>query len=286
MGTLDWIGGSIRHLRNYYDNDNNWRDCLMVQYSITQAGELNVYELLIDEKKNRALAYHCIDTPVYNTYLCGPCDGIYYLWCFDYFSPKRTMWNPALNEFIILPDITWKPNIPANSAYISESYGFGYDSKTNDYKVILILGYGDTRDGGSRVTDNPMSILIYSLKTNSWRYWGDMDNSYELERNGSYVFVNGCYYWLAARFLDYGWNYEMIVSFDITADLCHEIQLPNFECKPGNWSQLVVYHDSIAFVSVPPNDITSFSVWTWSRGVWTQKLSMKHCFGVWGAFSQ
>ncbi|KAL9226246.1 hypothetical protein vseg_002078 [Gypsophila vaccaria] len=273
-----------KHLRNYYDDDSNWRDCLIVQYSVTQAGELNVFELLIANKKNRALAYQEIDTPVYNTYLCGPCDGIYFLWCFDLLSPKRSMWNPALNEFIILPDIPWESKITARSAFIRESYGFGYDSKTKDYKVILILGYNDTRDDDSRISANPMSILIYSLRTNSWRYWGDVCNSYDFEQNNCYVFINGCYYWVGRSPND-DWNFQMIVSFDIAADSYHEIPLPHFESKPGYQSQLVVYHDSIAFVSVPDEN-TSFCVWTWSEGVWAQKLSMKLDFHVWGAFSQ
>ncbi|XP_074300981.1 F-box protein CPR1-like [Silene latifolia] len=278
-----------RHLRNYYDNNNNWRDCLIVQYAITQAGELNVYELLIDDTKNRALSYQAIETPVYNTYMCGPCDGIYYLNCFSVNRPTRSLWNPSLDEFKALPDITcWNPNLPSDSTNMMcvESYGFGYDYKTDDYTVILIVYYIDTRDDNSEYTNNPLSILIYSLRTNSWRYWGDMVNSYGLEWSKSYDFVNGCYYWLAYRKLNYVKNYEMIVSFDISGDTYEEIRLPEFESRPVLGSQLIVYQDSIAFVSLPPNDRTNFSIWTWNNVVWTQKLKMKLDFEVWGAFNQ
>ncbi|KAL9226249.1 hypothetical protein vseg_002081 [Gypsophila vaccaria] len=271
-----------KHLRNYYDDDSNWRDCLIAQYCVTQDGELSVFELLIDNKKNRALGYQCIYTPVYSTYLCGPCHGIYFLWCFSS-DRKRTMWNPALNEFIILPEIPWEPKIPLSSASVHESYGFGYDSKSRDYKVILILGYTDIREHSSSLSDVPMSILVYSLRANSWRYWGDMDKSYDLEWNRCYVFVNGCYYWLV-KIPNSDRDYEMILSFDIAAEAYHEIPLPHFESKPDYGSQLVVYHDSIAFVSVP-DDNTSFCVWTWSEGVWAQKLSVKLDFRVWGAIS-
>ncbi|XP_074306639.1 F-box/kelch-repeat protein At3g23880-like [Silene latifolia] len=218
--------------------------------------------------------------------MCGPCDGIYFLWCFSYNAPKRSLWNPALNEFMVLPDITcWKPNLPTELHYIQESYGFGYDSKANDYKVIQVLGY---RYGNLKVTDNPVSILIYSLRTNSWRYWGDMDNSYQLKLNKCYVFVNGCYYWLASPRITSDWNYQMIISFDISAETCQEIPLPEFESKPDFESQLIVYQDSIAFVfvSLLPNYRTNFCIWTWNEGVWTRKLKMKLDFEVCGAFSQ
>ncbi|XP_074306638.1 putative F-box protein At2g02030 [Silene latifolia] len=275
-----------KHLRNYYDDNNNWRDCLIVQYSsVGQAGALIAYELLIDDTKNRTVSYQRIETPVYNSLLCGPCDGIYLVWSSSVFNPKRSLWNPALNEFKILPNINcWKPNLPSNPIYIGEAYGFGYDSKTDDYKVILILYYGDTLDDISRITINPMSILIYSLRTNSWRHWGDMDNSYYLEPNGSYVFVNGCYYWLASRLLTHGWDTK-IFSFDLNAETCQEIPLPQFESEP-KYSQLIVYQDSIGFVYVPDDDNTRFNVYTWNNGVWTQKLSIKLDFEVWGTFSQ
>ncbi|XP_074306640.1 putative F-box protein At3g21120 [Silene latifolia] len=275
-----------KHLRNYYDT-NNWRDCLIVQYSVTQLGKLDVFKLLIDDTKNRAFSYNRIDTPFDNSYLCGPCDGMNYVCSFRSSIPKRSLWNPALNEFKRLPDITcWNPNLATNSAYVYENgYGFGYDSKTKDYKVIIILGYGSpTTKENSETTDNPKSILIYSLRTNSWRYWGDMDRSYNFESNKSYVFVTGCYYWLASRLLPCGWSFDMIVSFDISADTCQEIPMPKFETRPAYGSQLIVYRDSIAFVSVP-KDNTICCVWTWNEGVWTRKFSMKLDSGVMGAFT-
>ncbi|KAK9707281.1 hypothetical protein RND81_07G186300 [Saponaria officinalis] len=132
--------------------------------------------------------------------------------------------------------------------------------------------------------DYPMSIYVYLLRNNSWRYVGDLKNSYYFKERSSYNFVNGCYYWLGSRKLDV-WNcYEMVISFDVGADVYEEIRLPKFEHMPNYGSQLVVYHDSIGFVCVRECR-TMFDVWILMKdGAWTRKLTVEVGFEVWGPF--
>ncbi|KAK9707282.1 hypothetical protein RND81_07G186400 [Saponaria officinalis] len=274
-----------KQLRNYYDNNDNWRDCLIMQYCVTVAGELNVYEFLFDDTSKEILAYQEVLTPEYNTAICGPCDGIYFLWEFDYSGRGRgrSLWNPTLNEFKVLPRINLNPNLPSYMTMTCETYGFGYDSDINDYKVIIIQSYRNKNIRDFEMIDYPMSIYVYSLRNNSWRYVGDLKNSYYFKERNSYDFVNGCYYWLASSQSD-GWHCEVVISFDVVTDVCEEFRLPKFEHMPSYGSQLVVYHDSIGFVLVPECG-TMFDVWILKDGgAWTRKLTVEVGFRVWGAF--
>ncbi|KAK9707279.1 hypothetical protein RND81_07G186100 [Saponaria officinalis] len=247
-----------KHLRNYYDNNDNQRDCLIIQYS-----NLCLYELLFDDTSKEILAFQRIYIPKYDrSIMCGPCDGIYFMWdVFDYGGGRgRSLWNPTLNEFKILPRINLNPNLPSYMTTSYETYGFRYDSDTNDYKVIIIQGYENKNIRDFEMIDYPMSIYVYSLRNNSWRYVGDLKNSYYFEEDNSYNFANGCYYWLGSHQLD-ACDYRVVVSFDVGADVYEEIRLPKFEHMPDYGSQLVVYHDSIGFACIRKRR-TIFDVWT------------------------
>ncbi|PWA89501.1 F-box associated interaction domain-containing protein [Artemisia annua] len=75
------------------------------------------------------------------------------------------------------------------------AYGFGYDSYTDDYKVVAV-----------RKSNN--KVKVYSLKTGIWKKVSDFPDAYLLEDG---VFLNGCIHWL-----DYlPNNLPTIVSFDL-----------------------------------------------------------------------
>lgn len=93
------------HLKKYsrLRNNDEFRGCLIAQCTVTQAEELEVYELLIEGDASQLgfslLGCEDIETPIYSTYLCGPCDGIYYM-CETFKTNKqRGLWNPSLSEF-------------------------------------------------------------------------------------------------------------------------------------------------------------------------------------------
>ncbi|CAH9107655.1 unnamed protein product [Cuscuta epithymum] len=150
--------------------------------------------------------------PHYGSFIYGPCDGIYYLY-HNYFG-CRALWNPAINELKVLPEIVSKYSIVRGYQY--EVYGFGLDPATNDdYKVVVIkerrcLATND--DDESDYTRQPQYVLVYSLRTDSWKYCGDLTKYYCLEMNRCYIYVNGCCYLYGANqcFSD-----EVIISFDM-----------------------------------------------------------------------
>ncbi|XP_074308498.1 putative F-box protein At3g52320 isoform X2 [Silene latifolia] len=80
-----------KHLKNnrhrYIDN------CLLALFPVTSA-ESNLCELLIDETPRVLEDKVLYGIPEYGAYICGPCDGLYYLCAYSY----RALWNPSINE--------------------------------------------------------------------------------------------------------------------------------------------------------------------------------------------
>ncbi|KAK6254632.1 hypothetical protein SCA6_015937 [Theobroma cacao] len=105
---------------------------------------------------------------------------------------KVFLWNPSTGDYKKLPD----PCFPSSGALYC--HGFGYDSSTDDYKVLL--GVQTWRpisyDFYSEVT-----VSIFSLRNNSWRMIQSpsVDFSSLLFLNLSGFFVNGALHWLTAK---------------------------------------------------------------------------------------
>ncbi|KAK1352192.1 F-box domain-containing protein [Heracleum sosnowskyi] len=257
-----------KHLTNYYNNNDEWRGCLLAQFYLPR-GEIQLYELLVDETETpRVLDYDILSNmPMYCSYVWGPCDGLYYVYQHD--PERRALWNPAINELKKLPEIIRKPDFPSEFGYAwYEVSGFGFDRLTGDYKVVVMKGYSDIN------FKHPLSVLVYSLRTNSWRYCGDLAKGYDLENNTCYIYVNGCCYWLGS----FEFSCELIISFDMSNDTFKEIDVPDY-AQPSS-KCLAVYDDSLVFLSL--HWTKNLDIWTWSEGCWTKKFSVGPLPRVWG----
>ncbi|KAK1358637.1 F-box only protein 8-like [Heracleum sosnowskyi] len=259
-----------KHLNNYYNNNDEWRGCLLAQFYVSHA-ELQLYELLVDETETpRVLDYDILyNMPMYCSNVCGPCDGLYYVYQHDNDPYCRALWNPAINELKTLPGIIRKPDFPVEFTYSGyEVYGFGIDH-VGDYKVVVMKGYWSDSD-----LKHPVSVLVYSLRTNSWRYCGDLAKDYALENNRCYIYVNWCCYWLGS----FEFSSEVIISFDMSNDTFKEIDVPDY-AQPSS-KCLAVYDDSLVFLSL--HETNNLDIWTWSEGCWTKKFSVGPLPRVWG----
>ncbi|CAO2813530.1 unnamed protein product [Amaranthus hypochondriacus] len=250
-----------KHLKNYYKNNDDWHGCLLVQHYVTHA-ELQVFELFIDECTGVSLADEVLyNMPLYCSYISGPCDGLYYIYQYG----GRALWNPALDEIRYLPKLICKPDLPPTFTYSNyEVYGFGSDPATGDYKVVVIKGYWPTDDDSD--AKHPLSVLVYSLRTNLWKYCGDLAKAYDLESNKCYIFVSGCCYWLGS----YENTSDVIVCFDMATDAFKEIHVPDYT-QPCT-KCLALYDDSLAFLSL--HDDKNLDIWTLNEGSWTKILSV------------
>ncbi|XP_076945330.1 F-box protein CPR1-like [Bidens hawaiensis] len=141
-----------------------------------------------------------IDSDSFN--LVGSSNGLV---CMKYFRNKLIVGNPLTRELRQL----------AYPTYISESsrcWGFGYDSSSDDYKVIL---------GVLTSVNRRTSFWLLSLTSNAWRDIG-VEN-YGLFDSRVGVLYNGALHWIAC---DHH-NNRLIVSFDLSKEEFKEIHLPN-----------------------------------------------------------
>ncbi|XP_026384120.1 F-box/kelch-repeat protein At3g06240-like [Papaver somniferum] len=126
------------------------------------------------------------------------------------------IWNPVTNEYKKLPEI---PDLPPQIAGLvpvfvnTPTYGFGFDCKTGDYKVVKILTPG--RGKGSKV-------WIYTSGTDSWRVLEDIYYVVYLSgENG--VFLNGVLHWMVQPS---DRPIRVILSFGVGNEKFGELQLP------------------------------------------------------------
>ncbi|XP_058201544.1 F-box protein CPR1-like [Rhododendron vialii] len=73
--------------------------------------------------------------------------------------------NPSTRECTKLPICPFVQRDYWNNCVLLDKYGVGYDSTTDDYKVLWMLSYFDEEG----VIDDFAIVAVYSLKTNAWR---------------------------------------------------------------------------------------------------------------------
>ncbi|PWA58279.1 F-box associated interaction domain-containing protein [Artemisia annua] len=111
------------------------------------------------------------------------------------------------------------------------AYGFGYDSYTNDYKVVAV-----------RKSNN--KVKVYSLKTGIWTKVSDFPDAYLLKDG---LFLNGCIHWL--NYLPN--NLPTIISFDLLTETYSQVTHPRYD-EGEKWLDLGVLGDHLCVLSSYP----------------------------------
>ncbi|XP_045826273.1 F-box/kelch-repeat protein At3g23880-like [Trifolium pratense] len=172
----------------------------------------------------------------------GSCNGIL---CFaDHHKGLVILWNPSIRKFKELPLFT-KPN---GSIYLHMTFGFGYDSSTDIYKVVVVLDY-DYFKPGSITSVKKVEVKVHTLGTDIWRsiqqypFDGVPDRS---PRSGK--FVSGTINWLVSNERFFG-KPNFIVSFDLVNESYQKI-LPHIggEDMCDLWS-IAVLRDCLCVTS-------------------------------------
>ncbi|XP_075643628.1 F-box/kelch-repeat protein At3g23880-like [Castanea sativa] len=221
--------------------------------------------LSLPSNSNKLIVGHCVDNPLVEHYkliddnndsfdqiqnielplmsrriqyflLIGSVNGLFSL----YDEQERyILWNPSIRKFITLP----KPCITfdAHGSYIGCCrQAFGFDPRTNDYKVVRIAF--PSRINMSEEAKPPL-IEVYSLNEGCWRItsasfppgiaftdWRQPATS-----------LNGAVHFAAGYEYKPGGPCEpLVLSFDLRDEVFHVISLPNGTFK---WTKSV--HTSV-----------------------------------------
>ncbi|VFQ71753.1 unnamed protein product [Cuscuta campestris] len=135
-------------------------------------------------------------------YNVGTCNGLICLSDFEEGAWNIILWNPSIHKHFILPEPDLpKSNLTRESYYFS-TFGFGFDSVSNDYKVLLIVpSDGDANDLAE--------VWLFSLNRRSWIRLTDVSPKHGCAF-ARMVFVKGA--------LHYGHYLHMILAFNISTE--------------------------------------------------------------------
>ncbi|KAI3716461.1 hypothetical protein L1987_67359 [Smallanthus sonchifolius] len=128
------------------------------------------------------------------------------------FSSKLLVGNPLTREVRHLNPPPW--------ISLSLSWGFGYDSTTDDYKVIV----------GAWKGENQTCVQVLSLKSNVWRVIGEVKYIFVSEVG---ILFNDALHWIVRDENDK----KLIISFDLSTNEFKEIPQPGdvrYECTSGS----------------------------------------------------
>jgi F-box interacting protein len=170
----------------------------------------------------------------------GSCNGLVCLHAYN--TLNVVIWNPTTRETKVVPE----SNLPifALAGYCTsiEGVGFGFDAKTNDYKIISFFSMYEP-DFEDYVMKDDKEIIyqieVYSLNTNSWR---------KVDGPGHCVILAGTYTTGMVSWLVYVNVNDpdfFVLSFDMSDEVFLKTPLPD----NVNGQSLFVLNESIAMVA-------------------------------------
>ncbi|KAL7220571.1 hypothetical protein ACSBR2_013451 [Camellia fascicularis] len=167
------------------------------------------------------LNFPSVDYESYDVWsgILGSCNGL--VLALNEYDFDKYLLNPLTRESKKIPESPFA--IDSVKAY--NPCGLGYDSTTDDYKVVMLSYYGRGVDEESGATTETNTIVsVYSLKSDSWRKI--QGSSYlHCAADPPGVYLNGCVHWLAQRGSDY---FSVIVAFDFGNETFREFLPPPF----------------------------------------------------------
>jgi F-box interacting protein len=174
------------------------------------------------------------------------------------------LWNPATGESKMLPPINRPSDVPAYYSIV----GFGFDSKTNDYKVVRILHY-----------NSQYEVVVYSLSADSWRVIdSSLSPSYSIHLSRYPSYVNGVDHWWASDTNDTGKvSRPFLLSFDMSTEVFQKVLLPPIEASLIE--DFAVINDSVALILRRYDEFDySFDIWVLNESgverTWTKLLTI------------
>lgn len=175
---------------------------------------LGVYSVDLDSPEKAQLIkppfyYKSVDT------ISNSCNGIVLV-----MSDPPILWNPFSRDYKVLPDCA--ADYPSElELYERTTFGFGYDSTNDDYKVLRIVEFRNER---SHIWMHS-EAMIYGLKSNRWRRMAPFPYPLPFLRGHWRVHVNGALHTLVAE-ADSLFTVK-IMAFSIESEGHYEVVLPS-----------------------------------------------------------
>ncbi|KAH6764701.1 hypothetical protein C2S51_015950 [Perilla frutescens var. frutescens] len=190
--------------------------------------------------------------------LLASCDE---LWCVEV-ETSLVLWNHSLRTYRKLPDASIPPWWGYHG-FPYFSYGLGYDSVGNDYKILKI----DYRREAEAQAE------LYSLRSDSWRMIQPFPRK-NMSKSAS--FVSGKLHWLVGGGSKLN---SLIISFDLSTEKYGEVALPEFDGGDNYTLDTTILRGMLS-VYVNDRNNGSFVLWVMedyeSDKSWTKELDINY----------
>ncbi|KAL1819071.1 hypothetical protein ACET3Z_013940 [Daucus carota] len=272
--------------------DEEDRDRSFTDHMLVESSKDNEFELSFSYVKHL--------NPITSQFVViGSCNGLF---CVDLRAPDERcasyilLWNPVTKQNRYLP----KPQINALGKGVNLVQAFGFESETNDYKVVRIVYYHSAENSAAMSDEDDMFVMqieVFKMSEDCWTTSqastllcsADSNMSLEEEpvlpleiRKSSPVFLKGAFHWLAIDPRNHEDSQSAIVSFDLKDEQLRLITVLD-SCRQGG--KLVLINELLShIVSHQPRDGVAYDIWVMnSYGVkdsWTKQFSVKESLGT------
>ncbi|XP_071698570.1 F-box/kelch-repeat protein At3g06240-like [Rutidosis leptorrhynchoides] len=159
-------------------------------------------------------------------YVIGSVNGLICFWNYN----DVYLWNPCLSSALIpISDSNNTPNI-SESRLDHSDLRFGFDPKTDDYKVVMVRYYYKMTQVPHQIIDEWLPVEVYSVRKGCWESITAKFPSHINAINGKHVLgdgYDGRVHWLCDVDDPNNNNIkETIVAFDLNLEIFTEISLP------------------------------------------------------------
>ncbi|XP_026440551.1 F-box protein CPR1-like [Papaver somniferum] len=189
------------------------------------------------------------------------------------------IWNSCTNEYKKLPLSPSEESInklsPTEQLGLQVQYGFIYDYKMEDFKVLSLGVYNN----------RPLcEIHVYTSRSNSWRRLEDIP--YDLHNHCGLPYVarepvNGAIHWKAFPEAT-GRETEVILSLYMEKELFEVIQMPNL-CGGMFRTDICVLNESLCLIASIPM-LSRVELWELKdygvKDSWTKLFNIGHVIGL------
>lgn len=149
--------------------------------------------------------------------IVGSCNGLILCICGEAPHLHIVLVNPSTMRYRRVPNL----QVPQN--YMDVSYGFGFDSGSNDYKVVRIVHLFYGYANGSAF--NGRQVMVYSFRNDSWKMVEEDVCLHKKPAHRNGVLVNNKLHWLL-------WYPSLrehrIASFDVCSEKWSEVPMPDY----------------------------------------------------------
>ncbi|KAK4425840.1 F-box/kelch-repeat protein [Sesamum alatum] len=183
------------------------------------------------------------------TEVVGSCDGMVLLVNEDH---EKFLVNPITLQQVQLP------NSPQalNRMESFSMHGFGYDSSSDDYKVVTLSYYDTDNEYEPDCVDT--FVDVYSVKRGVWKRVNSSPYDHAVPEPSPGAFVNGAIHWLASS-REPGYP-SVIAAFNLVDEVFDEIPAPSsVDVQNFVFNKLVTLGDCLCLIDARGNGPTN--VW-------------------------